>query len=67
MTEPSPVRSSWLRETMTLLRLCWRPLLVIGIVTELAYLRRADLPASPAAEPAPEALEPVVIELGRAR
>ncbi|GIG01714.1 hypothetical protein [Catellatospora citrea] len=38
MTEPSPVRPSWLGETITLLRSCWRPLLVIGVVTELAGL-----------------------------
>ncbi|GAA1383610.1 hypothetical protein [Catellatospora chokoriensis] len=38
MTEPSPARPSWLGETVTLLWSCRRPLLVIGVVTELGGL-----------------------------
>ncbi|MFC7246341.1 hypothetical protein ACFQO7_28015 [Catellatospora aurea] len=38
MTELSPPRPSWFRETLTLLRSCWRPVLAISVVTEAAML-----------------------------
>lgn len=38
MTDLIHPRPSWLRETLTLLRACWRPLLAIMVVTELVAL-----------------------------
>lgn len=43
MTEPTPTPPSWLRETLGMLRLRWRPLLAIMVLTELAYVAAVNV------------------------